>query len=418
MPTRINRALELLEQGQPIYYIGGHTGHVLTYEQGRKDARTWADYINVGFEHGALDFAGLNEYMRGLIDGGPTASGHRTPAVIVEAPVDGIDEAHIRYAAWQFRVILGRGVHGVLLCQAESADVVRAFVESCRYPNQAAGGDPGLPSALERMRGARNKDGFGRLTTGFADAVLSLSKDYADGTGRKGDGAARPGSATRRGPESGSSRTLRQAQDGASETASGRAEGARVQPSPSPLRQAQDDAPPSQGEGRDASQREGSSRRADGRPWLGRGTRGRGSEPTAAAVWGLSPEEYMERCAPWPLNRRGELVLGVKLESPEGVANCDEILAVPGIGFAEMGPGDLGLSLGYVKVPRDPYPPEMAEAREKIFAACRRNGVAFLEGATPENVASKIDEGVRVIAGGREETARVGRAHSKRVMPV
>jgi 4-hydroxy-2-oxoheptanedioate aldolase len=148
------------------------------------------------------------------------------------------------------------------------------------------------------------------------------------------------------------------------------------------------------------------------------GTRGRGSEPTAAAIWGLSGEEYLERCDPWPLNPKGELLLGVKLESPEGVANCEEILAVPGIGFAEMGPGDLGLSLGYVKVPRDPYPAEMREARERIFAACRKHGVAFLEGATPETVARQIDEGVRVIAGHREDTAKVGRAHSKRTMPV
>ena len=51
-------------------------------------------------------------------------------------------------------------------------------------------------------------------------------------------------------------------------------------------------------------------------------------------------------------------------------------------------------------------------------AACRRFGVAFLEGCTPENVAAKIDEGVRVVAGHREETARIGRAHSKRTMPV
>jgi 4-hydroxy-2-oxoheptanedioate aldolase len=135
-------------------------------------------------------------------------------------------------------------------------------------------------------------------------------------------------------------------------------------------------------------------------------------------VWGVSNEEYMERCDPWPLNPQGELLLGVKIESPEGVANCDEILAVPGIGYAEMGPGDLGLSLGYVKVPRDPYPIEMQKARDRVFAACRRNGVAFLEGATPADVARKIDAGVRVIAGNREDTAQAGRAHSKRTMPV
>ncbi|HLG52218.1 MAG TPA: aldolase/citrate lyase family protein [Chloroflexota bacterium] len=321
MPRRVNRAIELLEEDQPIYYVGGHTGHVLTYEQGRKDARTWADYINVGMEHGAFDLAGLADYMRGLVDGGPTASGHRTPAVIVEAPVNGTDEASIRVNAWQFRQILGRGVHGILLCQAESPDAVRAFVESCRYPHHLAGVDPSLPSPVERLRGAAGKTG-------------------------------------------------------------------------SP--------------GVDAS----------GRPYLGLGTRGRGSEPTAAAIWGLSAEEYLERCDVWPLNPRGELLLGVKIESPEGVARCAEILAVPGIGFAELGPGDLGLSLGYVRVPREPYPPEMQEARERVFAACRRYGIAFLEGATPESIARKIDEGVRIISGQREDTAAAGRAYSRRTMPV
>ena len=70
MTQRINRAIELLESGQPIYYTGGHTGHVLTYEQGRADAGTWADYINVGMEHGAFDMTGLAAYMQGLVDGG------------------------------------------------------------------------------------------------------------------------------------------------------------------------------------------------------------------------------------------------------------------------------------------------------------------------------------------------------------
>jgi 2-keto-3-deoxy-L-rhamnonate aldolase RhmA len=313
MTNRINRAIELLAQDQAIYYSGGHSGHVLTYAQGREDAHIWADYINVGMEHGAFDMTGLGEYMRGLVDGGPTRSGHRTPAVIVEAPVNGTDPANVRFNAWQFRQILGRGVHGVLLCQAESAEAVRAFVGSCRYPHQSAGVDPGLPTPIERLRGATGEPGGGRL---------------------------------------------------------------------------------------------------------GIGTRGRGSEGTAAPIWGLSPEEYLERCDPWPLNPKGELLLGVKLESPEAIANCEDILAVPGLGFAELGPGDLGLALGYLAVPRDPYPPEMREARERVFSACRNNRVPFLETASPESIIAKLDEGVRVIAGHREETAKIGRAHQKRTMPV
>lgn len=313
MTSRINRAAETLQQGHAIYYTGHHTGHVLTHAQGREDAHTWADYINIGMEHGAFDMAGLAEYMRGLTDGGPTASGHRTPTVIVEAPVHGTDETNVRHNAWQFRQILARGVHGVLLCQAESAAAVRAFVEACRYPHHAEGVDPRLPSPIERMRGA---------------------------TGRPGPGM------------------------------------------------------------------------------LGVGTRGRGSEMSAAPVWGISEQDYFRRCDPWPLNPEGELLLGVKIESPEGVARCEEILAVPGLGFAEMGPGDLGLSLlGHVTLQISPYPPEMQEARDRVFAACRANAVAFLELCSPANIAARLDEGVRVIAGGREETARAGRAHQRRVPP-
>ena len=121
MTSRINRAIELLAEDQPIYYLGGHTGHVLTYEQGKQDAATWADYINVGMEHGCFDMTGLAHYLKGMVDGGPTTSGHRTPAVVVEAVVNGTDEANVRFNSWQFRQILARGVHGILLCQAETA---------------------------------------------------------------------------------------------------------------------------------------------------------------------------------------------------------------------------------------------------------------------------------------------------------
>jgi 4-hydroxy-2-oxoheptanedioate aldolase len=311
MAKRINRAIELLAEDQAIYYIGGHSGHALTRAQGREDAGTWADYINVGMEHGSFDMAGLAEYMHGLVEGGPTRSGHRSPTVIVEAPVNGTDDANVRFNAWQFRQILGRGVHGILMCQAESADAVRAFVESCRYPHHSAGVDPALPSPLDRMHAA-----------------------------------------------------VRETKNG-----------------------------------------------------LGIGTRGRGSEATAAPIWGISAEEYLERCDPWPLAPKGELLLGIKLESPEGIANCEAILAVPGLGFAELGPGDLGLSLGYVSVPREPYPAEMREARRRVFAACRKNRIAFLETGSPETIVAKLDEGVRVIAGHREETAAIGRAHQRRTMP-
>lgn len=294
MAKRINRAIELLEQDQTVYYDGGHTGHVLTYEQGLKDAHIWADYINVGMEHGSFDMAGLDQYIQGLIDGGPTKSGHRTPAVIVETPVEGSSEEIIRFNAWQFRMILARGVHGILLCQAETPDAVRAFVESCRYPINITGVGRGLE----------------------------------------------------------------------------------------------------------------------------RGTRGTGSQPTSAPVWGVDPDTYVDKAEPWPLNPEGELLLGVKIETVRALSNCELSLAVPGLGFAEWGPGDLHMSFGIKRDPSKPMDPRLLEARDRVKAACEANNLAFLEGATPEDITEKIDEGVRIIAGHREDTAEIGRAHSKRTMPV
>ena len=36
MANRINRAIELLAGDQAIYYVGGHSGHVLTHAQGQR----------------------------------------------------------------------------------------------------------------------------------------------------------------------------------------------------------------------------------------------------------------------------------------------------------------------------------------------------------------------------------------------
>src|SRR5262249_60777057 len=55
MASRVNRAIELLAEDQAIYYVGQHTGHDLSFARGRVDAATWADYINIGMEHGAFD---------------------------------------------------------------------------------------------------------------------------------------------------------------------------------------------------------------------------------------------------------------------------------------------------------------------------------------------------------------------------
>ena len=41
-PKHVNRAIELLEAGQPVYYTGSHSGTEGTFEAGKLDAQTWA----------------------------------------------------------------------------------------------------------------------------------------------------------------------------------------------------------------------------------------------------------------------------------------------------------------------------------------------------------------------------------------
>src|SRR5579864_1731996 len=154
-PKHINRALELLEQGQPIYYTGSHSGTTGSYEQGKKDAQTYADYISYDMEHAPFDVKGLSEYMRGLAAGGPTKSGHRTPAVIVNVPVNGLDEATVRANAWMFNQVLATGVHGILLTHADDPGAVRAFVEAVRFPIHKQGiGQQGLREGRRGVHGA------------------------------------------------------------------------------------------------------------------------------------------------------------------------------------------------------------------------------------------------------------------------
>jgi 4-hydroxy-2-oxoheptanedioate aldolase len=292
-PKRINRAIELLEQGQPIYYAGSHSGTEGSFEQGKKDAQTYADYISYDMEHSPFDVKGLANYMRGLVAGGPAKSGHRTPAVIVNVPVNGTDEAAVHANAWMFAQVLATGVHGVMLTHADTPGAIQAFVEAVRLPIHNQGVGEGLNEGRRGVHGA----------------------------------------------------------------------------------------------------------------------------PTAAQIWGISQDEYLDKADAWPLNPGGELLLGVKLEDKFALANAEENLKVPGIGFAEWGPGDMALSLGI----RGPWnvvteDPRMAAARAKVFAACKANKIFFLDSMTLDNIIAKIGEGV-MVSPASEQTAEIGRKRTKRQMP-
>ncbi|MGI9613023.1 MAG: HpcH/HpaI aldolase family protein [Acidimicrobiales bacterium] len=61
----------------------------------------------------------------------------------------------------------------------------------------------------------------------------------------------------------------------------------------------------------------------------------------------------------------------VLIESERGLANVEEIMAVPGVDVAHLGHGDLSLSL---EVPGQTDHPTMQAGIDKILEACERNG--------------------------------------------
>ena len=150
---RINKCIELLEQGRPVLVTDTTT---LTYEAGQKLAQTWADLILVEFEHHAFDTVGLTKFMRGLKDAGPTPSGHPTPTVISTLPSNCISPEEVYYNAWQVRHVLGTGVHGILHTHARDPEAVRAFVSTTRYPFQTIGRDAGIPEGRRGGGGQRD----------------------------------------------------------------------------------------------------------------------------------------------------------------------------------------------------------------------------------------------------------------------
>lgn len=94
------------------------------------------------------------------------------------------------------------------------------------------------------------------------------------------------------------------------------------------------------------------------------GTRPDTGLAAAAAYWGLTVDQYKQKADVWPLNKKGELLVTVIIESKEGLAHAREIAAEPGVGQIFAGYGTLG---GVFR--GDPEGREAAAAQ--ILAACK-----------------------------------------------
>lgn len=96
-----------------------------------------------------------------------------------------------------------------------------------------------------------------------------------------------------------------------------------------------------------------------------------------------------------------ETLVVVMIESPRGVANCEEIAAVPGIDALLVGTNDLCFEMG---IPGQFSDARVAEAYRKVVAACRRHGkFAGMGGMyTPELIERHVAMGVQLVLSGSD----------------
>src|SRR3954452_20878913 len=96
-----------------------------------------------------------------------------------------------------------------------------------------------------------------------------------------------------------------------------------------------------------------------------------------------------------------ETLVVVMIESPQAVASCDEIAAVPGVDAVLIGTNDLCFEMG---IPGQFTDPRVAEAYKKFIAACRKHGKFPGMGGmyTPELLERHIAMGVQLVLSGSD----------------
>ena len=121
-----NLIISNLKENKPIFYESTNN---LTYENGKKMAFSWADYIRLDLEHGPFTFDGINKFMLGLTSYLKTPR----PTVIAELPFPGDCVESVKANSWIARQILNFGVDGLILCHAECPDAIKEVVKQIRY---------------------------------------------------------------------------------------------------------------------------------------------------------------------------------------------------------------------------------------------------------------------------------------------
>jgi len=123
----------------------------------------------------------------------------------------------------------------------------------------------------------------------------------------------------------------------------------------------------------------------------------RGRNPANASwYWGI--RDYHEKADVWPLDPAGELLAIIQIESPEGVANIDDILSVPGISVIFIGPSDLSTAMGYASAAA----PEVEAAIQTVLQACIAAGVPCAITTSANTVEDRIEQGFRFVTVGAD----------------
>ena len=96
-----------------------------------------------------------------------------------------------------------------------------------------------------------------------------------------------------------------------------------------------------------------------------------------------------------------ETLVVVMIESPQAVAQCEEIAAVKGVDALLIGTNDLCFEMG---IPGQFNDPRVAEAYKKVIAACRKHGKFPGMGGmyTPELLERHIAMGVQLVLSGSD----------------
>lgn len=85
-----------------------------------------------------------------------------------------------------------------------------------------------------------------------------------------------------------------------------------------------------------------------------------------------------------------------QIETVEAMENLDDILSVPGIDAAYIGPMDLTISMG-ITPEQDGEAEEYVQARKRIVESCHKHGVVPGVHSNPGVAARRIEEGFRLI---------------------